>query len=264
MLIKVTRSPFQRDAPPRSLRVWTGLSGPLQGLTQVDQGHQHTAENYCAVGPSGTGKSTASRHLRRRHNSRWIRNPLPRRRRPGRHPLPQDGGDSFGRIIETPPRPDLIIVDEAGFAPLENSVVASGTLLMPPRCGAGSGARIAVGPLRGRGRRRPRVPHRDRRRVRPIGLRALRASPAPESPESGRGSFRLNMSRRAGRDGDDSGKTPASDGVVSPGRCREAGVRPQGGPVARTGTIQPRTRRHCPSRYRARCGRSLPRTFPEL
>ncbi|GAA4368092.1 hypothetical protein GCM10023088_16660 [Actinomadura verrucosospora] len=189
MLIKVTRSPFQRDAPPRSLRVWTGLSGPLQGLTQVDQGHQHTAENYCAVGPSGTGKSTASRHLRRRHNSRRIRNPLPRRRRPGRHPLPQDGGDSVGRIIETPPRPDLIIVDEAGFAPLENSVVASGTSLMPP--GAAPAAELGspwarFGEEVDGGHGYPTVTVGG---VRPIGLRALRASPAPESPESGRGSF---------------------------------------------------------------------------
>ena len=47
--------------------------------------------------------------------------PLLQRRRPGRHPLPRLADNSVGKIIDGLLRNDLIILDELGFAPLDDT-----------------------------------------------------------------------------------------------------------------------------------------------
>src|SRR5918995_1490788 len=78
------------------------------------------AENVCLIGAAGTGRSHLLLALARRGRRR-----LPRAlhdcRRVGRHPLPRPGRQLRRQIIDTLLRNDLIICDELGFAPLDDT-----------------------------------------------------------------------------------------------------------------------------------------------
>jgi IstB-like ATP binding protein len=83
------------------------------------------AENYCAVGPTGTGKSHSlaafgvaaveSGHRVRNFTAADIVETL----------YPGLADNSVGRVIENILRPDLVLIDEVGFALLDDTPSAS-------------------------------------------------------------------------------------------------------------------------------------------
>ena len=78
------------------------------------------AENVCMIGPAGTGKSHTLIGWDRSGRSRTS-GPLLHRRRAGRDPLPGTGRQLIGHLIDTLLRNDAVLVDELGFAPLDDT-----------------------------------------------------------------------------------------------------------------------------------------------
>ena len=78
-------------------------------------------ENLCLVGPAGTGKSHVLVALGVAAVARRAQGPVLHRRRPDRHPLPRPGRQLRRQGHRHLLRNDLILVDEVGFAPLDDT-----------------------------------------------------------------------------------------------------------------------------------------------
>jgi DNA replication protein DnaC len=118
------------------------------------------AENLCLLGPAGTGKSHLLVALGVAAVHTGDTRPLLHRRRARRDALPRMADNSVGRVIDTLLRNDLIIVDELGFAPLDDT---GAQLLFRFVAAAYERRALAVGshhPVRGLGSLPARAHHR--------------------------------------------------------------------------------------------------------
>ena len=106
-----TLDELDRPRPPSPARPWT-TSPPWNGSPP---------RRTCAWSGRRHGQEPCPGLPGRRRCPRRAQGPLLHRRRPDRHPLPRPGRQLRRRIIENLLRNDLILVDEVGFAPLDDT-----------------------------------------------------------------------------------------------------------------------------------------------